>query len=601
MSFWQENFAFIKDVYDDRSAKMVEVMDKCEKSVAEVLADKIYTSNEFKKVKDLFDSIAKNLENSDVKDWLQSTKETLMGEKEGKSKGDEEKKLSAILERYDALLPKVADTRKACDSLWKSYQYTDELTPHMEWLEEKKVLATRDINSNSAGETEELIEKQEKVIDQLDKKRKVFQEIVGKGNKLKDDPKCPVFLGLEVKRASDLWDETNKLALDRLERLRDNLSAWERYENKRNELGDKIASANRELDDIKKLYDLTAGSEDHVKRVKTAVGIRKDIENTFKLVEDANNIVQVLLTEEMKAELNDQVSDLKSQSSVNDDIDEKLKKIDSFNGKLKGYISVLGELEAWTSDGRKRMDELLNPEAPFQGEERVLATMELGEDIAAKMEIHEGQQKIWDEDLSPSQAGEDSADCKALVGKSDNVINFLSGLNTEAETEAAKFGEDVKHLADVTNSCKKFDPWVKKSEEKVRAGMKKAGSLPEANTLMDEVKAWQAESVKMKQVLDNGNAAAQKMSMHEDADRTYAENVKRWDAVDKCIKDWISKMEALVKMWTDQAATADKVTAALADPAASDMKLEDLEAHLNSLKAMFIEKQKMMDTMNKAA
>lgn len=44
----------------------------------------------------------------------------------------------------------------------------------MEWLTEKKVLATRDINSNSAGETEELIEKQEKVIDQLDKKRKVF-------------------------------------------------------------------------------------------------------------------------------------------------------------------------------------------------------------------------------------------------------------------------------------------------------------------------------------------------------------------------------------------------------------------------------------------
>ena len=45
-----------------------------------------------------------------------------MGDKEGKSKGDEEKKLSAILERYDALLPKVADTQKACDSLWKSYQ-----------------------------------------------------------------------------------------------------------------------------------------------------------------------------------------------------------------------------------------------------------------------------------------------------------------------------------------------------------------------------------------------------------------------------------------------------------------------------------------------
>ena len=32
-----------------------------------------------------------------------------------------------------------------------------------------------------------------------------------------------------------------------------------------------------------------------------------------------------------------------------------------------------------------------------------------------------------------------------------------------------------------------------------------------------------------------------------------AENIKRWDVVDKCIKDWIVKMEALIKMWTDQA------------------------------------------------
>lgn len=45
-------------------------------------------------------------------------------------------------------------------------------------------------------------------------------------------------------------------------------------------------------------------------------------------------------------------------------------------------------------------------------------------------------------------------------------------------------------------------------------------------------------------------------------------------------------------------ATADKVTNAISDPSASDMKLEDLEAHLNSLKEMFIQKQKMMDSMN---
>ena len=255
----------------------------------------------------------------------------------------------------------------------------------------------------------------------------------------------------------------------------------------------------------------------------------------------------------MKAELNDQVADLKSQAGVNEQIDEKIISIDTFNGKLKSYISVISELDDWIAEGRKRMDELLNPEAPFEAEERVLATMELGEDITNKMDIHEDQQKIWDEELAPSQAGEDSAECKAIVEKSNNVLGLLSGLNMESESEAAKFGEDVKHLADVTNSVKKFDPWIKKSDNKVKSGMKKAGSLPEAEQLIDELKSWQAESAKMKQTLDNGNAAAQKMSTHGEADKTYAENVKRWDVVDKCIKEWIVKMEALIKMWTDQA------------------------------------------------
>merc|ERR1711915_844183 len=523
--------------------------------------------NEFKKVKENFTSIGKNLENSEVKEWLESTKETLMGERDSKSKGDEENKLKAVLARFDALVPKVQDTNKACDSLWKAYQYTDELTPHMEWLTEKKVLATRDINSNSAGETEELIEKQEKVIDQLDKKRKVFQEIIAKGSKLKDDPKSPEFLGREVKKASELWEETNKLALDRLNRLRDNLSAWERYESKRNDLADKLAAGDRELDDIKKVYDLTAGEADHKNRLKTAVTIRKDIEGVFKAVDDANNIVQVLLTEDMKAELNEQVSDL----------------------------------EAWTGTGRKRMDELLNPPAPIEAEDRVLQTMELGEDIREQLEIHQTQQNLWNSELAPTQAGEDSAESKDLVLRMDKVNSLLSGLNDESEAEAAKFGEDVKHLADVTNSTKKFDPWIAKSETSVKEGMKKASSLGEANTILGDLKKWQEESEKMKKTLDNGNEAAHKMTMHEEADRVYAANCKKWEAVSASIKDLITKMEAIVKTWESQAATADKVTAALSAPAASDMKLEDLEAHLNSLKQMFIEKQKMMDSLNPSA
>ena len=55
MAFWQENYAFIKDVYDTRSAKLIELMDKTDASINDVTDEKkLYTSAEFKKVKEIF-------------------------------------------------------------------------------------------------------------------------------------------------------------------------------------------------------------------------------------------------------------------------------------------------------------------------------------------------------------------------------------------------------------------------------------------------------------------------------------------------------------------------------------------------------------------
>jgi len=41
-------------------------------------------------------------------------------------------------------------------------------------------------------------------------------------------------------------------------------------------------------------------------------------------------------------------------------------------------------MEGWLGEGRKRMNELLNPTQPVESEEGVLNTMELGEDIRLK-------------------------------------------------------------------------------------------------------------------------------------------------------------------------------------------------------------------------
>ena len=94
----------------------------------------------------------------------------------------------------------------------------------------------------------------------------------------------------------------------------------------------------------------------------------------------------------MKGELNAQVDDYLARCNVNNAIDDRIKFIDEFNGKLKIYFGVVSELEKWNIEGRKRMEELINPPAPIEAEDRVLMTMELGEDVTSQLELHGGQQ-----------------------------------------------------------------------------------------------------------------------------------------------------------------------------------------------------------------
>ena len=132
--------------------------------------------------------VSRNLEQPETKEWLTVTKETLMSDRGSHEMDEESKKLTALLQRslikgafkselmctwprccsrYDDTMPKVYDTKNVVDCLWKAYQFTDELAPYMEWMEEMRSKSTRDINTNSAAQTEEHIEKHEKCMDQV--------------------------------------------------------------------------------------------------------------------------------------------------------------------------------------------------------------------------------------------------------------------------------------------------------------------------------------------------------------------------------------------------------------------------------------------------
>merc|ERR1719432_284969 len=93
-----------------------DLMDRAEASITQVNADKIYTSKEFSRIKDNFQNIIKNLERTEVREWLSSTKDLLAEEKKSSA---EDENLRKIFTRFEGLMPRVNETKLVTDMLWK--------------------------------------------------------------------------------------------------------------------------------------------------------------------------------------------------------------------------------------------------------------------------------------------------------------------------------------------------------------------------------------------------------------------------------------------------------------------------------------------------
>merc|ERR1712066_619646 len=97
------------------------------------------------------------------------------------------------------------------DLYWKCYAYGDELKPHVEFLDGIMLSSTRDIAPSCLENVDELIERQEKSLSQLDAKRNIVTDLIAKGKVILQNPDKPKFLEANVKRIQDGWEETKKV------------------------------------------------------------------------------------------------------------------------------------------------------------------------------------------------------------------------------------------------------------------------------------------------------------------------------------------------------------------------------------------------------
>merc|ERR1712131_441498 len=154
------------------------------------------------------------------------------------------------------------------DLYWKCYAYGDELKPHIEFLDGIMLSSTREIAPSCVENVDELIERQEKALVQLETKRNAVRDLIEKGNILLQNPEKPRFLDEHVERIVMGWDDTKLKAQERLKLLQDTKAAWEGYAEGQDVIEEQFARAEEEMKKIEnfcqnlELFDSTNKSLD---------------------------------------------------------------------------------------------------------------------------------------------------------------------------------------------------------------------------------------------------------------------------------------------------------------------------------------------------
>jgi len=582
-----------------RQTKMVEWMENVEKAISRIMADKVYTSAEFKRERDNFHALCKDLERAEIKKWLQQILEILMAERGKDERADNMGKLDVIIGKHEDLIPTVLKTQIKVDLYWKCYAYGDELKPHIEFLDGIMLSSTRDIAPSCIENVEELIERQEKSLSQMETKRSIVKDLIAKGKVLLENPDKPKFLDSHVGRIEEGWEETKDKATARLTLLNNTKAAWEGYGAGLDNVAVEFEKCEGEITKVKKRFNLQAAQEDLEKRQKIFADTKNTIDGMYNKIQADYACMTQTLPEEKKDFVKKEVHAVTEKLEVAGRFKEKVDKIDEFVTELRHFDVTLKDIDAWMKDATKQLDDIKNASDKMTPEDRVSYTMELTEDVADKVEIIK-KSVAAEADLLPQgeKVPQDAQDYKDELKR---IQDYVVDLHQKVMQTCDSFSEDVKFWAEYKTGIKGFKPWLVDAEKKSLEGLSKPQTLDEANAMFAVVKSFDAGCIKHLKVLDDAAQASLKMTTHKEADDEVAALRERYVKVKAVSDEWMAKCDTLVKEWQLLDNTVTELNSWVATDRGAEgeqnFSLEKMESTLGELKNIFKEKEKLVENL----
>ena len=310
-----------------------------------------------------------------------------MAERAKDQRKSESDKLDATIKKHEELIPTVTKTQVMVDLYWRCYAYGDELKPHIEFLDGIMLSSTREIAPSCVENVDELIERQEKSLVQLETKRAVVKDLIDKGKKILENPDKPKFLEGHVKRIEEGWDDTKSKAQDRLQLLQETKEAWVGYAENNENIASEFDKAEEEIKKIKKRFNLQSALEDLKRRQDIYNTSNNTITGLFNSINSNFKCMCITLPEDKKKIVEKEIKAVEEKLEVGGRFKEKVDKLEEFCTALSNFDASLKSIDSWKEEATSELNDIKNSSDKMVPEDRVARTMDLQEDIAAKMEI----------------------------------------------------------------------------------------------------------------------------------------------------------------------------------------------------------------------
>merc|ERR1712241_26212 len=321
------------------------------------------------------------------------------------------------------------------------------------------------------------IERQEKSLSQLDSKRNIVTDLIAKGKVILQNPDKPKFLEGHVKRIQDGWEDTKNKAQDRLQLLSETRTAFIGYAENSETIANEFDIAEEEIKKVKKIFNLDAANADLSKRQSILKNTDDTINGLFTSINNHYNCMAITIPEDKKKILQKEIKAVEEKLEVLGRFKSTVQVIVDLVNNLTAFDNSLKAINAWKDAATAELKDIHESSGGMLPEDRVARTMDLQEDIAAKLEILKTC-SATEADLLP-QGEKVPADAQVFKDELARIIKYVEELQANTKVECDKYSNDVKYWAEYRTGIKEFSPWLANAEKATCEGLSKPSDLSE--------------------------------------------------------------------------------------------------------------------------